>query len=381
MLAIYADCNTFQMIGALQQLLNGQIPDEIIWTADISYWLSGQRALGNADPDWDTETGYLRLCNELGIMPYYWYDKFWLAEPVYEANVTVTSVTTDLVTLQRWETPIGYLEEESRYLPISGSTGVTQHAVQDSRDLDVLLWLLEHRDMAPSNIDDYNQRLDLWVQHDGLPSIALTRSPLSSFLYEWAGVQNGIYLLADEPEKVRRILGLMEEQETAMIDAVCKLSPPLAHFADNLSSDNLTSLYDRYMAGPHRKRLNRLHDAGVRCAVHLDGTVAGLLPRLIDSGFDAIEALTPYPAGDLTVEQIKRASDGADVILWGGVPGVMFAPPYTWDDMRSHVMMLLQAWRGSRFIVGVADQVPPDGDISFCRLIADLIESDSRKYR
>jgi len=366
------------LISALQHLLNGDVPDEVVWTADISYWISGQRALGNADPSWDDELGYLHLCNELGIMPYYWYDKFWLAEPVYDRLVTVMTATSDQTTVVRWETPIGYLEQESRYLPISGSTGITRHAVQSPHDLDIFLWLLEHREMVPTNLHDYRQRLDMWIQHDGLPSVALTRSPLSAFLYEWAGIQDGVYLLTDEPTKVKRILDLMEEQESSMIDAVCEVAPPLVHFADNLSSDNMAGLYDLYMAGPHRRRLQRLHDAGVRCAVHLDGTISGLLPRLIASGFDAIEALTPFPAGDLTAMQIRDASRDTDVILWGGVPGVMFAPPYSWNDMRLHVESLLDAWKGLRFIVGVADQVPPDGDISYCRLISNLLRDYQR---
>ena len=37
---------------------------------------------------------------------------------------------------------------------------------------------------------------------------------------------------------------------------------------------------------------------------------------------------------------------------------------------------LLALWRGSRFVLGVADQVPPDGNIEFCRRIADLVEEE-----
>jgi hypothetical protein len=51
----------------------------------------------------------------------------------------------------------------------------------------------------------------------------------------------------------------------------------------------------------------------------------------------------------------------------------MFAPPFTWKDMEKHIEQLLSAWHGSRFIVGVADQVPPDGDITFCLKIADML--------
>ena len=61
------------------------------------------------------------------------------------------------------------------------------------------------------------------------------------------------------------------------------------------------------------------------------------------------------------------------VILWGGVPGPMFAPPFTWNDVRQHVETLLSAWADTPFILGVGDQVPPDGDLDFVRKIADLI--------
>jgi hypothetical protein len=119
--------------------------------------------------------------------------------------------------------------------------------------------------------------------------------------------------------------------------------------------------------------------AGVRCAVHLDGTVKGLLPKLAANGFDAVEALTPQPAGDLPVEDMRAVAGNPAVILWGGVPGVMFAPPYTWRDMQSHIRRVLRAWQDTPFILGVADQVPPDGDIDFCHRIAEEISTRSSR--
>ena len=144
---------------------------------------------------------------------------------------------------------------------------------------------------------------------------------------------------------------------------------------DGYSSDNSASLYDEYMAGGHRRRIERLHAAGVKCAVHLDGRVRGLLPKLVRSGFDTVEALTPKPAGDLELAAIRDLAGSDTLILWGGVPGIMFAPPYTWPQMESHVRRLVECWGDRPFILGVADQVPPDGDIEFCRKIAQLIQS------
>jgi len=91
------------------------------------------------------------------------------------------------------------------------------------------------------------------------------------------------------------------------------------------------------------------------------------------AGFDAIEAITPKPAGDLQIDQIRDLAAGHAVILWGGVPGVLFAPPFDWPQVEAHVRRLIESWSRGRFIMGVADQVPPDGDIDFCRRIAEML--------
>jgi hypothetical protein len=361
------------VLDAFLALLNGERPDRLVWTADITYWIAGRQQAGAAKTAWNTEEGYLQLHRELGILPYYYYEKFWAAEPRYEASVEAIHAKEGDVSSRRFRTPIGELREQSVYSPLSCSWGITKHFVESQRDLDVLLYLLEHRRLEPANLADWPARRKMWRAYDGLPSIGLPRSPLAAFLVEWAGVQNASYLLADSRDKVAEILDLMERQELPIIDAVCEVAPPVVHFPDNLCGDCTTGLYEDFMAAGHRRRIERLHAACIRCAVHLDGAVKGLLPKLVRSGFDAVEALTPTPGGDLNIEEINNHAGSGRVILWGGVPGIMFAAPYAWDQMESHVQQLIDCWGGRPFIMGVADQVPPDGDITFCRKIAKLI--------
>ncbi|HDY86720.1 MAG TPA: hypothetical protein ENH82_01230, partial [bacterium] len=317
----------------------------------------------------------LKLCSDLKILPYYWYDKFWLGEPEYDKTVQLITKERGYNTRRIWATPAGEIYEELTFLEESCSTAHTKYAVSSREDLDVFRYLLEHRCLRPVCIDDYPERLKLWKQYNGIPSIALPRSPLSAFFYEWAGVQNAVFLITDFPEEVQEIFSIMKEQEEPVLDAVCELAPPIIHFADNLSSDNFTGFYDDYMAEGHKKRIKRFHGAGIKCAVHLDGVVQGLLPKLASVGFDAIEALTPKPGGDMPVESMRAAAQNDSVILWGGVPGILFAPPYRWNDMEKHIYKVLESWSGTRFILGVADQVPPDGNIQFCSKISELIET------
>jgi hypothetical protein len=361
------------MLEAFLRIIEGQPADEVVWTADLAYWIHAEQRAGRADPEWDTEEGQLRLCRSLGVMPYYYYGQFLLAEPVYAHGIDVSRTDRGDRSWTRFHTPVGDLVQETVYLPTSCSTGVTKHFVTSEQDLDILSYIIEHRHLEPTNLVDYEERRRAWQRYDGFPSLALPRSPLAAFAYEWAGIQDAVFLLFDCRSKVERVFAMMAEQEGPILDAVCSASPPLVHFIDNLSSENFTSLYDRYLGPHHRSRIERLHAHGVRCAIHMDGTVRGLLPKLAASGFDSVEALTPQPVGDVTAQEMRRIAGNERMALWGGVPGAMFAPPYTWDQMRAHVLSVLDSWRGTPFVLGVADQVPPNGDIHFCRRIADLV--------
>jgi hypothetical protein len=306
-------------------------------------------------------------------MPYFWYGKFWAGSAEYD-GVEVRTETQGNRRRHSRRTPVGELVEESVFIEESWSEAPVRHAVRTEADLDVMLDLLRRRRLVASNLDDYRERLALWARYDGVPCLGLPRSPVPSFITEWAGVEDGTMLAYDCPDKFAAALDLLEQQEKPVLDAVCALAPPLVHFPDNLSSDNLTSFFDEHMAARYRRRIERLHAAGVRCAVHLDGAVRGLLPKLAAVGFDAIEAITPEPCGDVTVDEMRALAGNERVVLWGGVPGAMFAPPFTWPAMQAHVEHLLECWRGTPFIVGVADQVPPNGDLEFVRRIAAMTQ-------
>ncbi len=367
---------TQTMHQALLQSLNGYAPDRTVWTADLTYWISGRQQDGSADPAWDTETGYLQLHRDLGVMPYYDYQHFWSGEEVYEAPITMRRETLpDGRQIRILDTPAGTLREVSVVLRESCCTGVVKHMVETGADLDVMLYALRRRRLAPRHLDDYNERRQRWAACGGIPSLALPRSPLPALAYEWAGLQNMVMMMVDCPEKTLEALCLMESQETAVIDAVCRLAPPLVHFADNLSSESLTGYYAEYMQQQYLRRLKRLHETGIHAAVHLDGTVRGLLPRLAETGFDAVEALTPEPAGDISVDEMKALTGDHKTLLWGGVPGAMFAHPYRWEEMKQHVGHVLETWSDVPFVLGVADQVPPDGDITFCKKISMMAGS------
>ena len=368
------------MLKSFLELLQGGRPDEIIWAADLEYWVTAQRLAGQLDDKYQGESGRLELARQLGVMPYYWYGDLWLQEPTYHSSVEVTVEERDEQTIKRWTTPIGSIEEIQAFLPESCCAACIKHPVHNRADLKTLLYILQHLSLEACGLDDYAQRRRLYAEYDGLPIIALPRSPLPALAVEWCGVENLVYLMMDCPDLIAEILQLFETQQEPIIDVACQAQPPLVHFCDNLTSDCYTPFFDEFMAEPYRRRLDRLHGAGVKCAVHLDGTVRGLLPKLAAVGFDAVESLTPAPVGDVEVERMRPLADNDEVILWGGMPGAMFSHPYSWPDVDSHLDRLFTAWSGQRFVLGVADQIPPDADMDICRRISEKVRQKNHEH-
>lgn len=54
------------MLDSLLTLLSGEQPNEIIWTANLKYWVSGQRFSWDLKPGYEGERGRLKLSQSLG---------------------------------------------------------------------------------------------------------------------------------------------------------------------------------------------------------------------------------------------------------------------------------------------------------------------------
>ena len=352
-----------------------------VWTADLSYWISGSE---EAEERFQSEEGYLELCDQLGCMPYYWYDSFWAADRVYaEAPEVYQGSGNERTT--RWRIDSEVLQRIECYSPVSHSEAIVKYPVETVTDLRNLIRIVERSELHGSAaLEEYPERRTRWESHDGLPCLGLPRSPLPAFITEWAGVENGILLLVEEPDLCVVLFDLLSEQEMPILEALAT-SVPLVHFPDNITSEVYTSLFDSYMREHYVRRLEILHGSGstneahnrrnrTRCAVHLDGTVNGMLQKICSVGIDAVEAVTPLPVGDMSVDAMREVTASSSTVLWGGVPGAMFAQPHDREAMERHVTALLEAWRNTPFILGVADQVPPDGDINLVEMITRIVE-------
>ena len=95
-----------------------------------------------------------------------------------------------------------------------------------------------------------------------------------------------------------------------------------------------------------------------------------LLPYLADLPFDGLEALTPKPQGDVTLEELQE-SVGNKTLL-DVIPSIIFLPQYSMDYFKEYVQKVLEMF-APNIIVGVSDEVSPNGQMAKLEMMGKII--------
>ena len=88
-------------------------------------------------------------------------------------------------------------------------------------------------------------------------------------------------------------------------------------------------------------------------------------------GLDGIEAMTPFPQGDVSVEEIRDAV-GDKLVVLDGIAAILFNETYPVSMLVEQVEKLIEYFAG-RLILGISDEMPSQGKIERVELVRDLV--------
>jgi hypothetical protein len=350
-------------------VLRGQKADAVPWLGDLSYWIHYLESSGKM-PDRYREDGMFQLHRDLGVG--FYLQGYFPFKTKYE-GVTFTNETTGNRLVSRIDTPVGTVREVYETLPESYTAARTEHLVKDVRDLKVIRYLYEHTFYEP----DYelaSRRYDL-IGDNGVVLCYLPRSPFMDVAVALAGIQATTFAMLDDPDEFNETMEVMEKKsdEAALIalhsPAECLMIP------ENISSEVIGKrFFEAYMKSYEEKWNGEIKKAGKFSFVHMDGTMKGLIREVSSTGFRVMEALTPAPVGDLPIEEI-RSWVQPDTVIWGGIPGLYFTDLVSDSDFDEFVKRILTVMRSEpRYVLGVADQVPPECRFERIKRVSELVQ-------
>lgn len=360
----------------LQAIRQGRTPDAMAWFGDMTYWHAAHEQIGDLPEHWRGKHGRHRMHQELGLGEYV--PGCTGGDIVEGPEVRFETVEQDGQCVRRWHTPVGVIQEVLAYCPDSFSWGYIKHAVKTVQDLRVLRYLYENRRFVPVPQRYIDEDREYAAYGQGPTHIGAPPTPISELNKWWIGVLDITYLLVDEPEEMHATLDAVGRLHDSVYQALASAEPSWVMINENLSATTMGSYFDPLIKPYLQRWTTWLREGGHVSMLHNDGTLRGTLEKLGPAGVNYIDSVVPKPVGDVEIADLIKLA-GPDVILIGGLPGAMFAPPFTAKDIERQVLEIIRHHKDSnRFIFGVADQVPPNGDLTLVRLVGELIEQFGR---
>ncbi len=301
------------------------------------------------------------LFDDLGISMRYVHYYTDMPSPVHDSFDPTVRIETHMdgpqeVTVMR--TPHGDLVRR-RQRNEDGVWHTVRYPVASADDLRALLWAVQRREYV-FDFDAF-KRGAAFVAERGWPQFWVTKSPYQILATHWMTLEDFIYALMDAPALVEQVMAAMDRSYDRQFEQIIEHRDKvrIVNFGENLHAHLLgPENFERYLLPWYQKRAGQIEAAGIFTHVHIDGAVTGLLPYLKDLPFSGVEALTPQPQGDVTLEQI--AEHMGDKVLLDGIPAILFLDSYPRERLMACVERLVELF-GRRLILGVSDEVPEGG--------------------
>jgi hypothetical protein len=352
-------------------ILKGGRPDQVPWLGDLSYWYHYLAVEKKLAPEHQGEDGIYRLHRDLGV-GFYLQGHFPYKTDYRNVQLESSQEGDNDITMLK--TPAGDIRQVWTHLADSYCSAPSEHYVKDWRDLAALRHWYAGMAFEP----DYEcaRRRQAMIGDNGITLCFLPKSPLMDLVALHAGIEALTYIQLEAPDELQQTLAVMRAANDRAAQIAVDSPAETLMIPENLSSEVVgANLFERCGMRDYETHWNaRIKSAGKFSFVHIDGTMKGLIRQVAATGFSVLEALTPAPVGDIPMDEIHRWVDG-DNIIWGGLPGVYFTDLIRDADFDRFVISVLEVMvTKPRYVLGVADQIPPHARHQRVARVRELVD-------
>jgi hypothetical protein len=270
-----------------------------------------------------------------------------------------------------WETPVGTQNEIRHSVRESWYHHTPKREITTEDDMRVALWRNEHTTYRwdQAHFDEMMAHFgDL-----GAPTVFIPRVTVQDLYINTMGVEAGIMALYEWPDLVEDYFRSLDDLHDRCIDVVNASPIEIVNFGDNVHAQTLSpDLFLQYVLPSYQRRTERLHKAGKFVHAHFDGDTKPLLPFLKETGLDGIEAITPVPQGDVTLEEAKGGL-GDDLFLLDGIPAVIFDEHWPAEMVEEYARKCIELF-APKLVLGISDEIAYTGDFERVRRVREIVD-------
>ncbi len=358
-------------------VLKGEKADMVPWYADLDYYTTAQISRGKRPAGFKESDQYIEWHRTLRT-GFYLQGYFPFREII--ENCEVQEWKEGNRRYREIRTPKGTLKECWLWSDITYSEAPVERLLKTPAEMEAYAYLYANTRYEPDYALAEKRRRQ--VGEMGVVLCYLPRTPFMRMVAIDSGIENVALLHADAPERFTRMFAAVSESLDRASQIALESPAEILMMPENLSAESVgPRFFELFLKDFQTRWSRRIIDAGKFSCIHMDGTLAGLLREESRIGLTFIEAMTPKPVGDLPISEWARYRDGSRTVYWGGIPGSYFTPAVSDGEFDRHVKEVLAVMREDRrMVLGVADQVPPDGLESRVSRVQELVEKHGR-YR
>jgi hypothetical protein len=345
---------------------SGESDGHPLYLPDLTLWYDWHRSRGTLPSEWKDHS-LPEVARSMGT-PVWWVVRPWRIET---PGVEVVTTEEDGERTIRYQSSAGTLEARWILMGANAEWWQTEYPVKTTEDLEAALEIVNARTYVLDAGD--LARREALVGDDGVLAIEIPRRPYSDVLHEILGWSEGLLLLG-EPA-VEKIITILEGKLQRLVQEIAELPGQVVLAPDNLDGQFIPPpAFKSHLADSYRATAQALDEGGKHLVVHVGGPVRHLLAPLVEAGVDGIEGIAGPPQGDATLAEAREVA-GPALTLWGGIPQDLLHDAHTLEEFEAGVRGAAQEASGDGSIMlGVADRVPIDAELSRLEAIPALIE-------
>ena len=356
----------------------GKSGGKIIWQPRISCWYTDKLFAGENIPAPYTGMDIYDIYRRLGVSARL-YERFGSCFKMFEHQDVrrLERKLNDTDTETTIETPVGKQIAINRSTKTSSRSIRLKWEISNEEEMKVAIWRIEHTTWKWDQA--LYDKLVGELGDLGAPTVYLPRVNIQDLYLNKMGIEQAVYALHDYPATVEAYFKALDDCHECLISIVNSSPIDIINFGDNLHCGTLpVDLFKKYVLTSYQRRCASLHRAGKFISSHWDGDTKALLPFAKETGLDAIEAITPQPQGDVTLEEIKAAL-GDVLFLLDGIPAILFNDYHSVAELESYAKRIIDLF-APKLILGISDELSSTGQIERIGVISDLVDRYNSHY-
>jgi hypothetical protein len=355
-----------------RQVVTGRSRGKIIWQPRIGCWYTDKQFAGEPFPAPYTGMDLWEIYRELDCSArLYQYNACYrrIEHPAVETvERELNETDTEIVV----HTPVGVQVTVRRRMLSNWHYLTVKWPIETEEELKVATWREENTTWAWDQAK-YDE-LQVTVGDLGAPTMYMPRMNVQDLYINQMGVAAGIYAIYDWTDTVEAYFSALEGSHDRLIDVIVDSPIEIINFGENIHASTLSpELFHKYHLPACQRRCERLHAANKFVSSHWDGDTRPLLPYAQETGLDAIEAITPQPQGDVTLDEIKAAL-GDTIFLLDGIPAVYFDETFSVDTLVECVHRLIDLF-APRLVLGISDEISSTGDLDRVKVVGEIVDA------